>query len=172
MFTSKISLLKVFILALTASFILVSCGGGEKAEKPATEKKEEMNKPKMPPSITNLVINGNDAMQFDKKELKAKAGSRVKLTLNHTGKMPVQAMGHNVVILKPGTDLAALAEKANVAAETNYIPKDDNILFHTDLVGGGESTSIMFEAPEPGEYIFICSFPGHYAMMQGKFIVE
>ena len=40
------------------------------------------------------------------------------------------------------------------------------------MLGGGEETTIEFEAPAKGEYTFICSFPGHYALMNGKFIVE
>ncbi|MBT8261281.1 MAG: azurin, partial [Bacteroidia bacterium] len=38
--------------------------------------------------------------------------------------------------------------------------------------GGGQSTSVTFMAPEVGTYDFICSFPGHSALMKGKFIVE
>jgi azurin len=40
------------------------------------------------------------------------------------------------------------------------------------LIGGGESTTIEFEAPEKGEYTFLCTFPGHFGLMNGKFIVE
>jgi azurin len=40
------------------------------------------------------------------------------------------------------------------------------------MIGGGEQTTITFDAPEKGVYDFICSFPGHVALMQGKFIVE
>jgi azurin len=40
------------------------------------------------------------------------------------------------------------------------------------MIGGGESTVIEFVAPEAGTYTYICSFPGHYAMMKGKLIVE
>ena len=40
------------------------------------------------------------------------------------------------------------------------------------LIGGGEETTVTFDAPAKGTYDFICSFPGHYALMKGKFIVE
>ena len=40
------------------------------------------------------------------------------------------------------------------------------------MIGGGQSDTIEFDAPEPGTYDFICSFPGHYSVMKGKFIVE
>ena len=82
-------------------------------------------------------------------------------------------MGHNFVLLKQGVDLAAFGIKSASAKDTDYIPSDeeDNIIAHTRLIGGGETTSIEFDAPEPGEYEFLCSFPGHYAIMKGKFIV-
>lgn len=113
-------------------------------------------------------------MQFDVKEIKVKAGQKVKLTLTHSGKLAKTAMGHNFVLLKTGTDIAAFASKAAAARETEYIPKSDeaSIIAHTKLVGGGESDTIEFTAPKKGTYTYICSFPGHYALMKGTFIVE
>ncbi|GAB3273570.1 azurin [Larkinella harenae] len=124
--------------------------------------------------LTVLTLNGTDAMQFDKKEFKVKAGQKIKLTLKHTGKYAKQAMGHNFVLLKPGTDIADFSSKANLARDNEYIPKSEaaNIVAHTKLLGGGESDTIEFTVARKGTYPFICSFPGHYGLMQGKFIVE
>ncbi|MDQ8182228.1 azurin [Pelagicoccus sp. SDUM812005] len=119
-----------------------------------------------------LELGSNDAMQFDKSELKAAAGSEVTLTLTHNGKLPKAAMGHNFVLLKQGTDIAAFGTKAISAAATEYIPEGKEVIAHTKLIGGGESASVTFAAPPAGTYDFICSFPGHYALMKGKFIVE
>lgn len=121
-----------------------------------------------------LILESTDAMQFTKKELKVKAGQTVKLTLKHTGKLAKAAMGHNFVLLAQGTDVAAFGQKAAQARDTEYIPKSEasKIIAHTKLIGGGESTSIEFKAPKKGTYTYICSFPGHYALMQGKLIVE
>ncbi|MEO6287932.1 MAG: azurin, partial [Dyadobacter sp.] len=124
--------------------------------------------------VKTIVIKGSDAMQFDLKEIKVKAGQKVKLTLTHSGKLAKAAMGHNWVLLKPGVDVAAFGSKAAAARETEYIPKSEeaNIIAHTKLVGGGESDTVEFTAPAKGTYTFICSFPGHYALMKGSFIVE
>ncbi|CAG4991331.1 hypothetical protein DYBT9275_00728 [Dyadobacter sp. CECT 9275] len=124
--------------------------------------------------VKTITIKGSDAMQFDLKEIKVKAGQKVKLTLTHSGKLAKAAMGHNWVLLKPGVDVAAFGSKAAAARETDYIPKSEegSILAHTKLVGGGESDTIEFTAPKKGKYTFICSFPGHYALMKGDFIVE
>lgn len=124
--------------------------------------------------VKTIVIKGTDAMQFDLKEIKVKAGQKIKLTLTHSGKLPKAAMGHNFVLLKSGVDMAAFAGKAGAARETEYIPKSEeaSIIAHTKLVGGGESDTIEFTAPKKGTYTYICSFPGHYALMKGNFIVE
>ena len=121
--------------------------------------------------VKTIVINSNDQMKFDTAEIKVKAGEKVKLTLNHTGQLPKNAMGHNFVLLKKGIDVADFAMKAMDAKDNEYIPSK-GVIAHTKLIGGGESTTIEFTAPAKGTYDFICSFPGHYAMMKGKFIVE
>lgn len=122
-------------------------------------------------AVRTIVINSNDQMQFDLSEIKVKAGEKIKLTLNHTGKLPKSSMGHNFVLLEKGTDVGTFAQAAMNAKADDYIPSK-GALAYTDLIGGGESSTIEFTAPAKGSYNFICSFPGHYAMMKGKFIVE
>lgn len=123
-----------------------------------------------------LELTGNDQMQYDKKELTVTTGQKVTLEFKHIGQLPKAAMGHNVVILKAGTPLPTFAQKAMTAAATDYIPQDEEskklMIAHTTMVGGGESTSVTFTAPEPGEYPYLCTFPGHFAVMNGKLIVK
>jgi azurin len=120
-----------------------------------------------------ITLNSNDAMKFDMSEIKVKQGQTVVLTLNHTGKLPATAMGHNFVLLNQGVVMADWATAAVQAKDNDYIPNDGkDVIAHTKTIGGGESTSVTFTAPAAGTYDFLCSFPGHYAMMNGKFIVE
>ena len=83
-------------------------------------------------------------------------------------------MGHNWALLTQDADMAAVGQAAAVAEDNDYIPADmtDKFIAHTKMLGGGESDTIEFDAPAPGTYTFMCTFPGHYALMQGKFIVE
>lgn len=156
----------------------MNCGGKEEKKKEgfSYEKKEStapVEKTAEASNEANVVIVGDDLMKFDKSEIKVKAGQKVKITLRHTGKLNKQVMGHNLVILNQDADLVAFAAKAATASATEYIPEDsDDVLVHTKLIGGGETTVIEFDAPAIGTYDFLCSFPGHYAMMKGKFIVE
>lgn len=121
-----------------------------------------------------LTIEGNDQMKYDKKQLRVKAGQKVKLTLTHVGTMDKSVMGHNWVLLAEGVDVATVGQAAVGAADNDHIPADmsDKIIVHTKMLGGGESDTIEFDAPAPGIYNFMCTFPGHYTLMQGKFIVE
>ena len=165
---------KVTFLALATTFALQSCGGKtEKTEETATEELYPAG-PEVEETVSNeLNIDSNDAMQYSTNELRAKVGE-ITLTLHHTGKMEKTVMGHNLVILKIGTDINAFGAKAADAKDSDYIPASEeaNIVAHTKLLGGGESDSITFTISEPGTYDYICSFPGHLALMKGKLIVE
>jgi azurin len=125
---------------------------------------------------TKLELTGNDQMQFNAKTLEAKAGEKVILSFKHIGTLPVVAMGHNVVILKPGTSVPAYAAKCAAAKDNGYLPTDDEskaaTVAATKLLGGGESDTIEFTPTEPGAYPYICTFPGHFAIMQGVLTVK
>ena len=75
------------------------------------------------------------------------------------------------VLIKKDVDVNEYALRAAGARNSEYIPEGDNEIAYTKMLGGGESDTITFDAPEPGKYVFICSFPGHYQLMMGEFIV-
>jgi azurin len=124
--------------------------------------------------VCKLEISGNDAMQFDKKELAVAADcTQVEVTLKHTGKLPAQAMGHNWALAKTA-DVAGVANDGIAAGFANdHIKKGDTrVIAHTKIVGGGQSASVTFPTSDlkKGEsYTFFCTFPGHYAIMKGAF---
>jgi azurin len=128
------------------------------------------------PKTCKVDITGNDAMQFDKKEIAIAADcTDVEVTLKHVGKLPAQAMGHNFVVAKT-SDLAAVATDGIGAGFANdHIKKGDTrVIAHTKIVGGGQTTSVTFpvSAFKKGEsYSFFCSFPGHSSIMKGAFKV-
>ncbi len=125
-------------------------------------------------TVLEITIKGGDDMKFDLSTIKAKAGQKVKLTLVHSGKLPKASMGHNFVLLNNGVNETDFAAKALAAKDNDYIPagSSNEIIAHTKLLGGGESDTIEFTAPARGAYNYICTFPGHSALMKGKFIVQ
>ena len=121
---------------------------------------------------TQVTISGNDTMQFDIKSFNASAGSDFKLTFKNTGKLPKIAMGHNLVVLKKGVSAIKFGQKVMAAGghATNALPESvmDDVLVATKLLGPGESEVLNFKVPsEPGSYEYVCTFPGHFAMMRG-----
>ncbi len=174
---------KLSISALALALLLSSCGGSSETtnEDVPTVKEEqvEVQEEKVEEVNTEAIavdgkleITSDDQMQYNKTVLKVKEGEEITLTLTHTGAFPKATMGHNLVILKQGVDIEAFTELSMDAVDTDYIPEGDDIVAHTGLIGGGESSSVTFTAPEKGTYDFICTFPGHYGVMNGKFIVE
>jgi len=123
----------------------------------------------------DVAIEGNDQMQFDLKEIKVAADcTEVEVTLKHVGKFPAAAMGHDWVLTKTDDLQAVATAGASAGLDNNYLPKGDaRILAETKIVGGGESTSVKFSTAKlvkGGDYSFFCSFPGHWAIMHGKFL--
>ncbi|MEO0325508.1 MAG: azurin [Myxococcota bacterium] len=121
---------------------------------------------------SSFAFEVGDAMAYNITEMRVAAGAEITVSIRHTGQMPKNAMGHNFVLLQQGTNVEAFATKAIAAAEADYIPASESssIIAHTKLVGGGESDEITFTAPPAGTYTYLCSYPGHYSMMQGSLV--
>lgn len=120
-------------------------------------------------TISTALKPGELPLTYVEKELTAVAGSEITITFNNP-----DAIQHNLVLCKPGTAdaVAALATEmmtkdAAGAMTKGFIPESDDIIIATKLLNGGESDTLKFTAPaEPGDYPYICTFPGH-AMMRG-----
>jgi azurin len=123
-----------------------------------------------------LTVEGNDQIQFVQKELKVSGScEEITVTLKHIGQLAANIMGHNFILSKT-EDYMALALAGQSAGPPNYLPADDaRVIAATDVVGGGQETTITFAASglQPGgDYTYFCSFPGHFVLMNGKLIVE
>ncbi|MEM7098697.1 MAG: azurin [Pseudomonadota bacterium] len=118
-----------------------------------------------------LEIGAADMLQFDKPVLEVERScGTVKLTLTHTGNLAKNIMGHNWVLSK-AEDLNGIAQDGFAAGLDNHYvkPGDSRVLASTEIIGGGEQTSIEFslESLTDSEYTYFCSFPGHWAIMKG-----
>ena len=121
-----------------------------------------------------------DKIQFiyDIKEFTVKAGQKVKLTLVN----PMESLTkqpHNILILKKGKkEVVGLLANMGLAdpdfiTKKNCIPESEDILHHSGLVLPGKSETIEFTAPkEKGDYPYICTFPGHWILMNGVMHVK
>ena len=157
--------------------LMISCGPKkekkkEKFEYKRTQVEEKNDDIDDNEDLIKIVLNSYDNMMYDKKTIEVKYGKNIMLTLNHKGKIGKEFMGHNFVLLKKGVNVDEFAKKATLAKSNDYIPNSDETIAFTKMLGGGESTTISFMAPEAGTYTYICSFPGHYMIMRGELIVN
>ena len=99
----------------------------------------------------------------------------IDIQLAHTGKLPVAAMGHNVVVSATADVSAISMAGMKAGAAAGYVPKGDaRVIAATTMVGGGGKTAAKFAGSKlkaGGDYTFFCSFPGHSGIMKGKLVV-
>lgn len=122
-------------------------------------------------------IVGTDAMKFDKSEIVIdKSCKEFTINLSHSGKLPRNAMGHNVVITKTDDSAAVARDGMAAGLDNQYVkPGDERVVMFTNIIGGGEKTSKTFsvEKMTAGQsYTFLCSFPGHFALMKGTVLIK
>lgn len=116
-------------------------------------------------------------MAYGTKSFTVKAGQPIKLTFANKAAVPLP---HNVVIGKAGTKDALFAAASKIMTDPNgmakgYVPDAaacPEILAHTALVQPGQTESITFVCATPGDYPFMCMFPGHSMLMNGSIKAE
>lgn len=117
-------------------------------------------------------VMANDAMKYNTNRIEV-SGKSVKIELKHVGEMALETMGHNLVVLKAGTDVDAFLKESNEAKDTDYIPAgSEAVIANTKMLGGGDSDTIDVAFDGPGEYPFVCTFPPHGVMMRGVIVVQ
>ena len=130
-----------------------------------------------PATVTDCAttIEGNDAMQYNVDSITVPAScSQFTINLKHVGTMPVTVMGHNVVVAKEA-DMAGINTDGMSVTPEHIKEGDARVIAHTRMVGGGESASVTFDVArikDGGPFKFFCSFPGHFALMQGSIQVQ
>ncbi|MER3374681.1 MAG: ThuA domain-containing protein [Allomuricauda sp.] len=121
-----------------------------------------------------IVLNTlKDVMKYDKELITAKAGSTIQIVLNNP-----DFMQHNLVLVQPGTKekVGAEADKLAMASngqELQYVPQLSEVIAATPLINSGGSYTLTIKLPnKAGDYPYICTFPGHWRIMQGVLRVE
>lgn len=137
----------------------VSCGWD--ASKRVTDMPSDWNEG--PDIVIN--IGTEPGLKYSVTNFEVPAGAKVQLTFNNNDDML-----HNLVITKPGTIEQVSDASMQMGLEgpqTGYVPKSDNIMYHTCILQPETSESIYFVAPEVDEYKYVCTFPGHSKVMRG-----
>lgn len=121
--------------------------------------------------VCNAVIRSDDQVRWDMSTIKvSKACEKFTLTLVHEGSLNKEIMGHNWVLTKQ-EDSAEVAKAVIFEKETDYINDDPRIIAHSQLISGGQRTSVTFDVTqlEQGQqYSYFCSYPEHINLMHGS----
>ena len=111
---------------------------------------------------------------YDVKKLTAKAGEKITIRFINDCDLP-----HNLIVCVPGS--MEKVGRASVdmvindpqALEKQYVPEIPEVLHATRLLNSGEQHDLTMTLPDsPGDYPYVCTFPGHYALMNGVLVVE
>jgi azurin len=120
-----------------------------------------------------IIIEAALGLQFVQKQLSAKAGEKVTIRFKNPDVVP-----HNWLLAKPGS-LEKLGALCNLmitdpkGLEKHYVPDSPEVLVYTDMTNPQGTFTIHFTAPEkPGSYPYLCTFPGHWMIMNGQLKVE
>ncbi|AMV32024.1 Auracyanin-B precursor [Pirellula sp. SH-Sr6A] len=119
-----------------------------------------------------ILIAASDNLQFAQRSLQAKPGEWLQLTFKNPDVVP-----HNWVLLRPNSldRVGALANQVVSDPDAylyHYVPKSPDVLCYTDIVEPKSEFTITFQAPmEPGRYPYLCTFPGHWMVMNGELII-
>jgi len=113
-----------------------------------------------------------EQMLYDKTLIVVEAGKPVELILINDDMMP-----HNLIVISPGAaeEIGPAAEQMPAAPDAQgrlYVPDSPKILHATRVVEPGQQAKLSFAAPDvPGDYQYICTFPGHWRRMRGTLVV-
>ena len=113
-------------------------------------------------------IDTISGLKYSKTLIEAKPSEPLVLKLKN-----VDAMPHNLVIIEPGSTKKVGEASFKMisdpkAGEKNYAPNLDEVLHIIPVIEPGKTHALHFRAPEkPGDYPYICTFPGHWMAMQG-----
>jgi azurin len=125
------------------------------------------------PNPRAITMEAGKNLSFETRQFTVRAGENIKLTFSNPDVVP-----HNWILVKPGSlervgDLTNKLVSDPEAVTRHYVPRSDDVLCYTDIVPPRDSFSIYFRAPlQKGRYPYLCSFPGHWMVMNGQMIVE
>jgi azurin len=145
-------------------------GGPQSKPAPLTAAQQNLD----PSQATRTLQIGTDTQNpdFTQHNLEVNANEVISLTLTNNS-IPEVKHFYNLVIVKPGTEGNVARAGVEAGSANGYIPDTPDVIAATNLLGPGETQTIIFRAPpEPGDYPYISTFPGYSNIMHGTLKVK
>lgn len=166
----------VGIAGVGAGSFLTACGGGGDGDDSSSASSSSSATSSSDGGAQTVTIHpeGN-RMKYKETEFTVPPDTEIELVFENTASSP--SMQHNVLLLNEAPSQSIFKEvgQAGVKAGANndYVPDHEAVLASTPISMPGETVSVTFTTPsESGEYGYVCTYPGHWATMQGTMIVE
>ncbi len=158
-----------FSLLVILSLALVACGGQQAAPMPKPKPAANSGGGDAASGGVTLEIGiKGEELAFDKDTLEATIAEGEELTVEFENTSQTQE--HNWILFEHNDmDLAEeFNDTAANAVDTKYIPEDeadlmDTVIAHSATLQPGENETVTFPAPAAGDYLYICTVPGHFA---------
>ena len=112
-------------------------------------------------------------MSWDPKEFTVAPNSIVAIEMTNP-----DSMQHNLLVCAPGSlsEIGVAADKLGEGAigkRREYVPESPKVLEIMGLTAPNTTGVLWFIAPaKPGTYQLVCTYPGHWRMMNGKLKVQ
>ena len=123
--------------------------------------------------VRRIKVSVLPGLKFNINQISAKAGEKVAIDFLNDDP---SGMMHNLAIITPGSSQTVIDAAISMGVngfEKNFIPEIHELLDSTPQIGAGMEYTLYFSVPqEPGDYHFICTYPGHGLIMQGIFSVK
>lgn len=140
-------------------------------ERPMATKRNPFGKPI--PGARGITLSAAKNLMFDQDQIVVTPGEVIRFTFKNPDAVP-----HNWALVEKDS-LQEIGQLANQlisdpqALGKQYIPDSKKVLAYTNIVEPFSEHTIHFRAPEqPGRYPYLCTFPGHWMVMNGWMIVE
>nr|WP_314582187.1 azurin [uncultured Pseudomonas sp.] len=122
-------------------------------------------------------VDSTDQMTFSTKAIEIdKSCKEFTVNLKHSGSLPKNVMGHNLVISKEADMQPIATDGLSAGIDKQYLKEGDaRIIAHTKIIGAGETDSLKIDVSKldsAEKYGFFCSFPGHISMMKGTITLK
>lgn len=161
------------LLTFLLAFSLAACGGSDtdsSSNEASSSRAATAQQAGDVDRTIEIQASGKNNMRYAQTEFEVAPGETVRLVFENTDTSP--SMEHNVVVLDepPSQDAFRRVGEAGMSAGSlnDYVPDDPAVLAYTAIASPGETVEVTFTAPEEtGEYGYLCTFPGHWATMNG-----
>jgi len=120
-----------------------------------------------------IIATGNtlEEIRFEPDSFSIPSGSKIKINLVNKSEHP--SMFHNMVICTFGKTNSVGFKGIQAGKKFDFVPQNDaNVLANSKVLNPGDSTQFEFVAPTIGKFSYVCTFPGHYTIMNGTITIN